>query len=126
MLADLLGEESCNIEQLALNQADFDIDTLDTIMEALCKADHLHKLSLAKNILNVNICSHLSEIPKRLHHFQILCLSHCELGHDGLKSLCAGFYGINTIKELDLSCNNIKSEGMQIILEILKKNKSLE
>ena len=53
VLADMLGEENCNIQQLELIEADFHIDTLDIIMEATYKADHLMKLSLAKNILDI-------------------------------------------------------------------------
>jgi len=44
------------IEELVLNEADFDIDSLDLIMEALYKADHLRRLSLSKNQLNNSIC----------------------------------------------------------------------
>ena len=114
------------IEELVLNEADFDIDSIDIIMEALYKADHLKSLSLSKNQLSNSICQHLSQIPKRLHHFYSLNLSHCEIGEDALKSLCAGFYGETTIKNLNLSWNNISSQGMVIILDMLKNNTSLE
>jgi len=77
-------------------------------MEATYKADHLMTLSLAKNILDKNICSQLSQLSTRFNNFQILCLSHCELREDGLQSLCEGMHEKNTIKELDLSWNNIR------------------
>ena len=44
------------VEELKLNDADFDDETLNIIMEALYKANHLRKLILAKNPLNSVIC----------------------------------------------------------------------
>lgn len=64
-------------------------------------------------------------MPKRLHSFESLCLSHCKIDIDALKQLCAGFYRQTTIKYLDLSWNNIKAEGMKHILAMLAENKSL-
>ena len=61
-------------------------------MEALYTADHLCRLSLSNNKLNAEVCGHLSVMPQRLHHFQALCLSHCEIDENGLKMLCEGFY----------------------------------
>jgi len=55
-----------------------------------------------------------------------LNLSHCEIGEDALKSLCSGFYGQTTVKDLNLSWNNISSQGMVIILDMLRDNVSLE
>ena len=109
-----------------MNEADFKVESLDTIMEALYKADHLAKLSLSKNLITAEICQHLSVMPQRLHHFQALCLSHCEIGEDGLQLLCEGFYGQTKIKYLDLSWNNISEKGMKIIVTMLGKNHSLE
>jgi Ran GTPase-activating protein (RanGAP) involved in mRNA processing and transport len=97
------------LEELELNEADINMESLDVIMEALYKADHLRRLSLSKNCLDEGICQHLSDLPSRLHNFQSLCLSHCEIGLDALDNLCKGFYGQTTIKCLDLSWNNISS-----------------
>lgn len=44
------------VEELELNEADLDIESLDYIMESMYKANHLRRLSLAKNTLDVNIC----------------------------------------------------------------------
>jgi hypothetical protein len=35
MLAGFLSQEECAIEELELNEADFDIESLDIVMEAL-------------------------------------------------------------------------------------------
>ena len=126
MLADFIAQDNCQIEELELNEADFDIESLDIIMEALYQADHLRRLSLSKNILTKNICEHLSRMPTSLHKFESLCLSHCEIGEDGLELLCNGFNGQTTIKYLDLGWNNIQVNGMKIILKMLQQNKSLE
>lgn len=126
MLAAFFAEQNCRIEELELNEADFDIESLDIIMDALYKADHLRRLSLSKNMLTSNICEHLAKMPTSLHSFESLCLSHCEIGEQGLSLLCSGFYGQTTIKYLDLSWNNIPSNGMKIILKMLEHNKSLE
>ena len=126
MLADFFAQDTCLIEELELNEADFDIESLDIIMEALYMADHLRRLSLSKNILTTNICEHLAKMPTSLHSFESLCLSHCEICEDGLELLCSGFYGKTTIKYLDLSWNNIQANGMKIILKMLQHNKSLE
>ena len=64
-------------------------------------------------------------MPLRLHNFKNLCLSRCFIGLDALKQLCKGFEGETSIKYLDLSWNNIESDGMLTILEMLKVNKSL-
>ena len=56
MLAAFFQRNDCMIEELELNEADLDIEILDEIMESLYKADHLRRLSLAKNYLSVNIC----------------------------------------------------------------------
>lgn len=126
LLADFFIQSDCMLEELELNEADVDVATIEIIMEAIYKADHLRRLSLAKNILNQQLCAHLSQMPRRLHKFESLCLSHCDIGEDGLRSLCSGFEGQTTIKYLDLSWNDIQSAGMRIILEMLSKNKSLE
>jgi|APSaa5957512535_1039671.scaffolds.fasta_scaffold324004_1 hypothetical protein len=44
------------LEELELNEADLDIESLDYIMESLYSADHLRRLSIAKNTLDINIC----------------------------------------------------------------------
>ena len=85
MLAKFFEKQDCMVEELQLNEAEFDIESLDIIMEALYKADHLRRLSLSKNILNFNICEHLSVMPTRLHIFESLSLAHCEIGEDGLE-----------------------------------------
>ena len=51
------------IEELELNEADIDIESLDIIMDALYKADHLRRLSLSKNMLTDRICQNLSVLP---------------------------------------------------------------
>ena len=61
--------DDCMIEELQLNEADFDIESLDLIMDALYKADHLRRLSLSKNMITREICEHLSVMPERLHYF---------------------------------------------------------
>jgi hypothetical protein len=55
-LARFLDRKDCMLEELELNEADLNIESLDLIMESVCKADHLKKLTLAKNTLDVNIC----------------------------------------------------------------------
>jgi Ran GTPase-activating protein (RanGAP) involved in mRNA processing and transport len=92
-LAKFFDRKDCMLEELELNEADLDIESLDLIMESLCKADHLKKLTLAKNTLDVNICERLSKFPERLHNFEMLSLSHCNFGDEALKALCAGFTG---------------------------------
>ena len=56
MLGKFLEQDDCMIEELVLNEADFDIESIDIIMEALYKADHLKSLSLSKNQLTNSIC----------------------------------------------------------------------
>lgn len=112
MLAAFFERDDCMIEELELNEADVDIETLDVIMEAIYKADHLRRLSLAKNPLDFAICQHLSQMPLKLHNFEMLCLSHCNFGDDALETLCAGLYGKNTVKYIDISWNNIEAAGM--------------
>ena len=51
------------IEELELNEADIDLESLDIIMNALYKADYLRRLSLSKNMLSNNICQNLSVLP---------------------------------------------------------------
>ena len=67
MLAGFLSKKECAIEELELNEAYFELESLDIVMEALVKADHLRRLSLNKNILTFPICEHLSTMPSRLH-----------------------------------------------------------
>jgi len=106
-LAIFLDRKDCMLEELELNEADLNIESLDLIMESVCKADHLKKLTLAKNTLDVNICQHLSKLPHRLHHFEMLSLSHCNFGDEALETLCKGFHGEVSVKYLDFSWNNI-------------------
>ena len=67
MLAAFFAQPNCRIEELELNEADFDIESLDIIMDALYKADQLRRLSLSKNMLTSNICEHLAKMPMNLH-----------------------------------------------------------
>lgn len=126
LISKFIRKDECLIEELELNEADIDIEALDEIMAALCKADNLRRLSLAKNELTSSICDHLRILPQQLHKFQSMCLSHCLMGEEGLESLCSGFYGDISLKYLDLSWNYIQPSGMQHILSMLRENKSLE
>ena len=65
------------LEELELNEADIDVESVDLIMEALTSRDTLKRLSLAKNELNKTLCQHLSKLPSMLHNFTCLVLSHC-------------------------------------------------
>ena len=56
LLSAFILRKDCEIEELELNEADIGVEELDLIMEALYKADHLKRLSLAKNELSVTIC----------------------------------------------------------------------
>ena len=67
LLAEFFLQNDCMLEELELNEADINIESLDIIMEALYKADHLRRLSLSKNFLDEKICQHLSDLPNRLH-----------------------------------------------------------
>ena len=87
-LATFLDKKDCMLEELELNEADLELDSLNLIMESVCTADHLKKLTLAKNTLDVNICKLLTTLPHRLHHFEMLSLSHCNFGDEALETLC--------------------------------------
>jgi Ran GTPase-activating protein (RanGAP) involved in mRNA processing and transport len=56
LLAEFFEQSDCMLEELELNEADINIESLDVIMEALYKADHLRRLSLSKNFLDEKIC----------------------------------------------------------------------
>jgi len=127
MLADFIKHENCNIEELELNEADIEFKALEIILNGIVDSEAFFKrLSLSKNILDGNICEKLRDFPKKLNSFESLCLSHCEIGAAGLRLICEGLYGQSTIKYLDLSWNNVISQDMEIILEMLKNNRSLE
>ena len=56
MLASFFIMDGCLLEELQLNQADIEVDSLDIILNALYHADHLRGLSLSKNFLTKTIC----------------------------------------------------------------------
>ena len=63
MLASFLEDPNCMLEELQINEADLDVESIDIIMDALYKADHLKRLSLSKNLLTYTLCQHLSIVP---------------------------------------------------------------
>jgi hypothetical protein len=60
MLAHFFERTDCLIEEFELNEAEVEFETLQVIMEAFFKADHLRRLSLSKNSLSPEICSILT------------------------------------------------------------------
>ena len=62
-LASFFERADCLIEEFELNEAEVECNTLDIIMEAFYKADHLRRLSLSKNSLSAQSCQILSAIP---------------------------------------------------------------
>jgi len=94
LLADFFKLKDCRIEELELNEADITLKSFDIIMDGIVSSEaFFRRLSLSKNLLDVTICEHLRDFPKKLNAFESLVLSHCELGAAGLKLLCEGLYG---------------------------------
>ena len=55
-----------------------------------------------------------------------LNLSENELGDEGIRNLCEGFFGHNTtLRELDLSRNGITAEGAKVFAHYLPHTRSL-
>ena len=60
MLSNFISRDDCMLEELEINEADINVESIDLIMDSLFKRDTLIRLSLAKNELNLAICQHLS------------------------------------------------------------------
>ena len=56
LLSAFIRHEECVMEELEINEADINVESLDEIMEALYSRDTLRRLSLSKNELNHTIC----------------------------------------------------------------------
>ena len=95
MLAELLAKNNCMIEELVLNQTDLDNESLTNIMNSFLVAVNLKKMSLSMNLLDVMACKHLSVIMQTQNRFQVISLSHCEIGNNGIKQLSDGLCSLD-------------------------------
>ena len=62
LLSDFFSKNTCMIEELEINEAEIDCETIDIILRGTFKADHLKRLSLSKNYLSPDIIQIIKQV----------------------------------------------------------------
>eukprot|EP01107_Rhizomastix_libera_P007878 TRINITY_DN2290_c0_g1_i6.p1 TRINITY_DN2290_c0_g1~~TRINITY_DN2290_c0_g1_i6.p1 ORF type:complete len:262 (-),score=78.42 TRINITY_DN2290_c0_g1_i6:44-829(-) len=87
----------------------------------------LDKLNLGNNNFGDKGCVHLVEGLKKNKSLKRLSLGTCKITGEGMETISSFLSQDGTIlEELDLSFNRIGDEGFALLVEGLKKNKSLK
>ena len=64
LLASFLSNERCQIEELALHEADLEDEIFQVMIESLKTSNKLERLSLAKNDMNKEICQDVLKLTR--------------------------------------------------------------
>ena len=117
-----------SLEVLLIGEEEISVESIDSLCKALNANSSIRRLFLFRVHLTTSHCVCLGQLLRHPIHCQIevLDLDDCSLTSDGVGEVMSGLSHNHTLRELDLSHNQIGSEDAVTIATMLKTNKSLE
>ncbi|XP_059189368.1 NACHT, LRR and PYD domains-containing protein 12-like [Centropristis striata] len=123
LLSDWLKKPQCTLEILRLADCEFTKRGFAALTSSLkSNPAHLRVLDLSDNDLGVSdvrdLCEFLADPRCRL---QTLNLNTCWFPAESCRSLTSDLRASSALKELDLSWNHLKDQGVELLSDWLKK-----
>ena len=117
-----------SLEVLEIGENDISVESIDSLCKALSANSSMRRLNMSFCHLTTSHCVCLGQLLRHPIHCQIekLNIGGCSLTSDGVGEVVSGLSDNTTLRELDLSCNQIGSEGAVSVATMLKTNSSLE
>ena len=117
-----------SLEVLDIGGNDISVESIDSLCKALSANSSMRRLNMSHCHLTTSHCVCLGQLLRHPIHCQIerLNIINCSLTSDGVEEVVSGLSDNTTLRELDLSCNQIGSEGAVAVATMLKTNSSLE
>ena len=115
-----------SLEELWIGENKISVESIDSLCKALSTNRSMRKLYLFDSHLTTSHCVCLGQLLREPIHCQIevLDLGGCRLTSDGVGEVMSGLSHNHTLRELNLSRNQIRSEGYVAMAIML--NRSLE
>ena len=127
-LARYYIHSTTSLEVLGIGWNKISVESIDSLCRALSANSSMRILDMNGCHLTTSHCVCLGQLLRHPIHCQIerLNLGGCGLTSDGVGEVVSGLSDNHSLRELDLSWNQIGSEGAVAVATMLKTNSSLE
>ncbi|XP_051977209.1 protein NLRC5-like [Xyrauchen texanus] len=128
-IAALLGDKHCKLNKLLLCECSITENQCGIMTSALCSnPSHLRELDLSGNTLKNTGVNHICHLLNDSHcKLEKLRLSKCDLTEESCSALATVLSSdSSSLRELDLSNNNLQDSGVKLLSDGLKNNFKLE
>ncbi|XP_028637686.1 LOW QUALITY PROTEIN: NACHT, LRR and PYD domains-containing protein 4A-like [Grammomys surdaster] len=119
LLCDILTQAECNIEMLELEGCDLLSDDCEDFACVLMRSKTLKTLDLAYNNLDQGIYSLCKALCRPGCVLKNLILAGCSLSDQCWEYLSYALQCSKTLGHLDISCNDLKDKGLEILCKAL-------
>ena len=126
-LASYIHSTTC-LQKLNIAENDISVESIASLCKALSANSSMRSLEISGCHLTTSHCVCLGQLLRRPIQCKIekLILRWCSLTSDGVGEVVSGLSDNHTLRVLNLSGNQIRSEGAVALAKMLKKNNSLE
>ena len=116
------------LQELNLKENDISVESIDSLCKALSANSSIRRLDMKCCQLTTSHCVCLGHLLRHPIECKIekLDIRRCGLTSDGVGSIMTGLSDNHTLKELEMSDNQARSEDAVAIATMLKTNSSLE
>ena len=116
-----------SLEELRIGENEISVESIDSLCRALSVNSSMRMLNMSGCHLTISHCVCLGQLLRHPIHCQIevLDLGGCGLTNDGVGEVVSGLSDNHSLRELDLSWNQIGSESAVAVATMLKTNSSV-
>ncbi|XP_073683193.1 NACHT, LRR and PYD domains-containing protein 3-like [Garra rufa] len=122
LLSDGLKSSHCQLNILRLSICNLTAQCCESLSSCLQSSNSLRELDLSNNDLQDSGVHLLSNGLKSSRGQLILRLAGCNLTGQCCESLCSSLQSSNSLRELDLSHNNLQDSGVKLLSEGLRSS----
>ncbi|XP_039671630.1 NACHT, LRR and PYD domains-containing protein 3-like isoform X2 [Perca fluviatilis] len=122
LLSHGLKSPNCKLQRLRLSDCELTAASCRSLTSALSNSSALRELILSNNNLENQGVELLSDWLRKPHcRLEILSLRNCLLTAASCRSLTFALRDSSALKELDLSINKLKDQGVELLSDWLRK-----
>ncbi|KAA0710844.1 NACHT, LRR and PYD domains-containing protein 12 [Triplophysa tibetana] len=123
LISDALKSSHCQLNTLRFVGSDLSDNSCESLASVLQSSNSLRELDLSHNKLKDSGVKLISDGLKsshcQLHTLRLMC---CDLTDEGCESLASVLQSSKSLRELDLSFNDLKDSGVKLISDGLKSS----